>query len=1068
MKTARVAITVLLAAFIAACGGDEQTATFNWENTELAYSYPYQGQEAVPLGAPVVLYFSDPLDADEDEILEQVVLYRLDGEDEVEMELEVLAVHEEHDSGITSAVLRPDAEAEGSWKLDPATDYRVTLGSLSSELGDVGVPEQGISFRTRGETEAARSRMGDDSFYVTRIMPDGNDFRVMDFSTLRVQFSQPVDRDSLRYGEDGSLALLDENDAVVPARVYLKGHFLTVAPKEELEPGREYRLEQRNDGLSSVHGESLGSGNLPFPLATEEDPPLHTFTPGNTRPRATMVQEARSSEDDDSLVSRLTGEVINAVPVTAVLLGPPDEDNTSYQQGDVFAELGHVPSHPDSTPLRVPRGNLLKGSSLEVKVAGEVPAGFETGDISVTFINDAVGYMIPNELQRNRANKDMPRHVRLVMDIAMNAEDPEANAALSQDLMHVELAGIAKVRDGVMEIDAVGVVEPEVLGLETATGLLSFNMVAYEDQKKAPMMVEDTVSPELQSWTLDEEHQDKARPGDPLILNFTRPLDPDSLEHDNAVTLYREGQALTGDALRTRIDGTSLVVEPRDEGLEHNVEYELVLSDDMKGVNGQPVTVPGGPLEFSLPHHPDVDQRSPLVMTAYPGFPCPTDGDWNFTGDENEHQGRCAGGRPSDNDRPDDLLPVPGLPANRPIDVQFSRTMDRNSVRQTLTVERSPDDGSTWEEVDGRVKAERRRARFFPDEAWEEGVLYRYTLASEPSGVDCGVNAKCSEEGHPLQTRILTQSVGEGAGPREGGPDMIIHFRGGPPSESVFQVLRNLPTFDVNSDLVLQESERRELDPHPDEDPENPGRYDAPPNSTELRVKKDEDGETVTSGLMLSARVGCELGDEDDPDDDCPENKFIHLTAGLNADVVGYVEGEGVKVEIHPTMLLTTGIETHAMLGFEIFGFPIGFEEEVDTGPQVMRIRYAEDGDGRRTEPVTGWIRPGENEGDDPVFETELDLYLDAPWLEPDLFDLVALEHNQRSYRLDGVEVRGPVTVLEDGRMLIEQRNVEPVEANVVINLTEPEEDAPGMAAMTLEIPAGGIHMLYTPVSIKD
>ena len=83
-----------------------------------------------------------------------------------------------------------------------------------------------------------------------------------------------------------------------------------------------------------------------------------------------------------------------------------------------------------------------------------------------------------------------------------------------------------------------------------------------------------------------------------------------------------------------------------------------------------------------------------------------------------------------------------------------------------------------------------------------------------------------------------------------------------------------------------------------------------------------------------------------------------------------------------------------------------------------MRIRYQEDGNGNRTQPVTGWIRetPG-----GPVFETSLDLYLSAPYLEPAALGLT-LAHDLYSYPLS-LDLVGDVTFLDDGRLQIEQRN---------------------------------------------
>src|SRR5690606_13965419 len=116
------------------------------------------------------------------------------------------------------------------------------------------------------------------------------------------------------------------------------------------------------------------------------------------------------------------------------------------------------------------------------------------------------------------------------------------------------------------------------------------------------------------------------------------------------------------------------------------------------------------------------------------------------------------------------------------------------------------------------------------------------------------------------------------------------------------------------------------------------------------------------------------------------------------------------------------------------------------TGPQVMRLRYAPDDNGERTRPIPGWIRTGPT---GPVFETSLDLYLDAPYLHPPL----GLSHNLKSYPLDGLSLSGPITFLEDGRMQIEQVSLGGLPINVSI--------AGGAASVNLRIPEGGVNLTY-------
>jgi hypothetical protein len=1000
-------------AILAACGGsssDEQTVSFdNWQETEVVYSYPFDGQAEVSPNAPVVVRFSDPVEVDASN-------FTLTGPDGP-----VNFTVESADQG-RSAVLMPKAA------LAVKSEYALTLNNIRTDSGDAALPDGSVDFKTRAALEGKPRalRQLSDTFEVASVSPDGADLPFLDFSSVNLVMTQPLDRQTVVYGDTVTLT---QNGQTVPAQLRVDGRHISIDPDEVLEPGSEVTLELSN-GVQNQYGDAFGGFT-------------RTFAPLDTKPRETLVQEAAPADpvlgclDDGVQTSPITGDPINCVPLIAKLLG----DNTvSKQQGNVFAELGFAPNFPDKTPLRVPKGSLLKGDPLDVRIGGEVPAGFDSGEVTVTFLGDANGYLLPNPYSDDPS---APKQLRLTMDVAFDTEVQRANGAFNQTLLQVELVGyaIADTEKGSLIVDAVGVVEPEVLGTETAYGVLSFHMESYPDQENAPEMEVDMTSPELAAWQ-PGDHVNKQRPGDPIILNFSEPLDPTSVIAGDTLRVTADGNPVDYEYY---LDGVSVVIQPQPM-LQYNTDYQVQFTDGITDIAGNPAL--GETLSFTLPTY--IGSGHPAIATTtYPGFPCAVDkATWDIA---NGDHGICRGGESDD-----DHLPVMPMPAERAIEVQFSQVMLEESFQLgetcgtgTFRVEKVADPGQApqqsgdnyvcQEAVPGELNYNARTVTFIPDQPWEEGATYRYVMLSENQDfttANCtNGTAICTEDLGPFQTATLEAPTDD-----MGGPDMELYFTGAPANKDVFQVLRNLPTFDVNSDFVHQDSE-----PQPQPAAGNPNEYPVPPNSTELFVQSK-------GGLLDEARVGCDYDGAD-----CPAEKFIYITGALDVEVVGYDEQEdAVRVNIYPTLLQTSSVDIYGALA--LWFLPLG-DVTIATGPQVMRIRYEDRGEGR-TEPVTGWIRQGD---DGPVFETNLDIFLTAPYLEPKALGLT-LEHELYSYELS-LRLVGDVTFLDDGRLQIEQRSQQARSISTAIQFRR--DGAVDAANMTLGIPAGGVFLNYISTPIK-
>ena len=151
---------------------------------------------------------------------------------------------------------------------------------------------------------------------------------------------------------------------------------------------------------------------------------------------------------------------------------------------------------------------------------------------------------------------------------------------------------------------------------------------------------------------------------------------------------------------------------------------------------------------------------------------------------------------------------------------------------------------------------------------------------------------------------------------------------------------------------------------------------------------------------------------------------------------------------------MTTSLDTYAVLNL-VFAREI---LKLPTGPQIMRVRYAKDDFGNRTQPVRGYIRPTI---DGAVLDITLDVYLDAPELKPTLGS-IALTHDLHSFPLQ-LKLSGPVTLLPDGRMEISQLNAE-ASANIDVDIALA---GIGAAGMSLGIPLGGINLNYLGAPLK-
>ncbi|TVP60793.1 MAG: hypothetical protein EA349_00935 [Halomonadaceae bacterium] len=989
------------------CDEDTQTTSVERGSDQLIYSFPTQAQNYVATSSPVFLRFSSPVI--NDNFSDQITFERVTSSGTQPVSFSASLSDDRK-----TLILTPDQ------RLAHSAQYRVAADDLHSASRQMSFPEDGIRFVTRVATQGPLiERIGplpegvNKDFGVLNLIPDGSNFPLTNLASLRMQFNEALDPETLRYGD--SISLLDGENQLVAAELLVKGQNLTIDPDDDLQPGMEYTLS-----LSESIRSSLGGTLDPGKFAEFRFTPLEAG--GRTEVPLQVVGHG------DSRFSNLSGRLLNSVNLASPLLGP---DNPAFMgpdmgpQGDqpitddIFADLANVVRFSDVTPLRVRKDALVTGTDVDVKVAGVNTSGLNSGTVSVRFLSDANGFMIPNPYS---SSSSAPKNVILFVDMALNTEETVANAALGQQLLNVPLVGTVELTEGVLAIDALAMIEPEVLGVDIASGLVSFRLQGYENSQLGPeTQVVDATPPQLKSWVPGNE-VDKYRPGDPLVLYFDRPLKRRSV--NNALSLQDDLGSLD---FSFDVDGSAIIIRP-DEPLVHGRNITLQ-ANGLEGLND--VAAMGFNETFRLAEtdSSSLQTQSPLVLTSLPGYPCAKTGEA-----APQHQGRCAGGQASD-----DLIPVLPHAADRPVIVRFSQNMDPETLIAGDTVQLQERVNGDWQNVQGwQLDVSPRQITMTPVSPWVEGREYRYRLVSDESGND---NFIQSEGGLPLQTKILTPGLRDFSETTRGGPTMENYFVGGPRALRILSPLRNLPTADVNSDLTLNSAEPR---PHPGPD----GTLELLRNSARLDVVEG----TVESNLMDDGNVGCPVGSE------CPDKKFIHLTGMLDADISPDVINQGVddriQVNIHPAILYTTDLEVHVTINDtpvlippQLCGFPllgiilcdipsklispaalVGRNQMFPTGPMSMRMRFAGED---RDQPFDAFIST-DPDTQELQIELSLDVHLDAPYLAIDI-DLADLDHNLRSFPIDDLKLKGPINFLDDGRMQIALSNLEPINLDIAV-----------------------------------
>jgi methionine-rich copper-binding protein CopC len=931
---------------------DQQVDFTGWEKAYLIYSYPFDGQQNVSIKTKISLMFTHDI---EDEYLQSHVQV-------IDKDQNPIAGTITHQVGTESGLSFTSDEP-----LLAGESYTVVYTGVTSSIGEVA-NAKGINFSTVGvsvntasnpEDPAAQNSTDPFSLNVIREFPS-DDLPFMDFSVIHLTFNQPLDLSTVALNGGFKFTESGQTQSVA-GKLIVKDRYIIFDPEVDLSPGIEYTLSLASS-IKSRSGIALTVGDYSAKIYVAND----------SHPRSTLVQRIHGEAGEN--ISPLSGIERNTVPVYSALMG----DVISYADADYHTELAFIPNFPEAVPFVIRRGSVVKGTKMPVNIGGQVPAGFDTGEIYLTLITDATGYLVSNE---NTNSPDAPKQVRMVLDVAMTAQDPRANGGLSQDVLHIDLFGIGITENGVLVVDTLGEINPTLLGVEKANGLVSFFLEAYADQHNAPIKVIDTIAPELQTW-LPDNNIAQVDPADAVLLIFTEPLQPENLSEQ--ITLTRNGNEAVPVVITH--DGSAVIVKPLSP-LKFNSEYIVSIGADIKDISGNTIEAPLLK-SFTTLNYDTNGKAAPLVGAIYPGYGCKLiDSDL-----ENNIAGRCEGGLESD-----DEFNIFKLPSNRHVQITFNKLMDtdtfslgENCDEGSIRVEEINNAGECQAAVSGSIHFDGSRLSFESTIPYQADTLYRLTLHSAVSSVcDGSDNVICSTEALPLRTIPLTMTVEnrhQGSGP------MTMPFVAvAPENNKVFNPLSQLPSGDVNRNFTYDSIEDAVME-----------------NATKLSI-------SGTGGLINSATMGCESGS-------CTDKEYIYVSGYLPTDVGLYEAlNDRIPVDLYSQVLMTTSVTMYAktLLG----------TLENPTGPQIMRMRNRIDEQGNSI-PGIGYILWDETE-QQAMFQSTMNVYLDAPGLKPEILGL-ELETNLHSYPLT-IELYGPVTFLPDGRMNIELKNMNQVDIDVAV-----------------------------------
>ena len=544
---------------------------------QVTMTLPYKDQPDVCLSSLLLIHFSEGISPIS--VSDKIHIVDEDGE----MAGFVAEVQD------TSIVIEPG----DLW--EPLTTYTVTIDpGIRSITGRVTQSSHIIDFTTGVRRPNSKQRL-----QVTRILPDPDD-PCWDFMTFRVFFNEPVDRQSLNYGQSVRMTDLDTG-TLVPGNLFGRSNQIVFDPDEDLTPDHTYRLTV----TTHVRDYPKTAGEITADSGLEEDY-IVDFKAVSTGTKTKLAMDKcptvvegltfcdalpdNNLFPQSSFIKNVPGKSAkifqNSMYTDSVLLGP-----TSIKVGSrLWNEFGEGKLSPDRIPFVVRKGQMLYGKGLKGAVGGVISSGVDTGMVRVHVLTDAIGELSGSEFVHGVSG--LPATITLTMDAAVDTEDATSNAILGQPILGVTLVGQAKVSVNEqipdyeeLEIELVAFAEIELVGeyvpVTMALKMVPPPEVPEEEFDEDPPTV-CAISP-IDFKVSPENIEDDViyrLAGDEIIITMSEPVDPNQI---------REKIYLLGP--NGKVSGQYDIYPPKiafrpATVLDPSTEYTVVVEKGLKDLSG--------------------------------------------------------------------------------------------------------------------------------------------------------------------------------------------------------------------------------------------------------------------------------------------------------------------------------------------------------------------------------------------------------------------------------------------------------------------------------------------------